>query len=739
MSLSSGLTLTDLSDYLAPSQACIKPVTYIPEEPSPASLDKPAAAASAEIIIGEDSSLYEKGADGDRGKKLKKAEITLNDCLACSGCITSAESVLVSLQSHEEVYRVLKEQPELVPILSVSPQSVASLAALYDLSLATTMRGLRRFFKERLGFRLVFDTTFPRALSLAETRLELFERRAHFHSSSSSSPPSLPALLSASTAPLTPPTKLSPSSSAVAPLPVLSSACPGWICYAEKTHGDLLPFVSGVKSPQAVAGVLVKGRVVAGRLGLGPDQIFHVAVMPCYDKKLEASRPDFATSHPAPSISTSTSSEPISVRDVDLVLTTGEVAKMIDDEGVSLRALAGGPSGEGDGEYDGRDEAAFFPFSDLLSPPRGTSSGSYVATALSALLSQQHEAPSPSTSTSSSSAPGAPAGPSQPRPTPITPADLPYLRLDAKLVRSEDYIEYSLVRLSSPYSPSPSSSSPSSSATATATDPTARPERGTVVARAAKCYGFRNLQNVVRKLSREAGVSLARGAAGRAPPPSARRRAAAGAGGAGAAGQVEPDVEFIEVMACPGGCVNGGGQVPPPRNSARARRAGESVLVGRARALDDEGMPDVQADVVEAELKLVADPGAASSAGAGAGAGPGEAHDRVLSGKEWVAEVERRYWSGASGDEGDGDEDDGALGQLHPSIRPYVAMLPSATEADALRRVVDELLGGGGEGEGEGPSGSGSAATKDERRRELLRTSYRAVQSEEVNGLAVVW
>ena len=473
-----------------------------------------------------------------------------------------------------------------------------------------------------------------------------------------------------------------------------------------------------------------------------PDQIFHVAVMPCYDKKLEASRPDFATSHPAPSTSTSTSasSEPVSVRDVDLVLTTGEVAKMIDDEGVSLRALASGPSVGG--ECDGRDEEAFFPFSDLLSPPRGTSSGSYVATALSALLSQQADSSSPSTSSSpSSSALGAPApGPSQPRPTPITSADLPYLRLDSKLVRSEDYIEYSLVRLSTPYSPSPSSSSSSSSLSTTApaaADPAPRPERGTVVARAAKCYGFRNLQNVVRKLSRDAGVSLARGAAGRAPPPAARRRgaAAAGTGGGGAAG-AEPDVEFIEVMACPGGCVNGGGQVPPPRNSARARRAGESVLVGRARALDDEGMPDVQADVVEAELKLVADPAAASSAGAGLG----EAQDRVLSGKEWVAEVERRYWSGASGGEEE-EEDGGALAHLHPSIRPYVALLPSASEADALRRVVDELLGGGGAAGGEGPSGSESesAAQRDERRRELLRTSYRAVQSEEVNGLAVVW
>ncbi len=63
-----------------------------------------------EIVI-DGAGYHEAGANGGKGKKLKKAEITLNDCLACSGCITSAESVLVSMQSHEEVYRVLADQP----------------------------------------------------------------------------------------------------------------------------------------------------------------------------------------------------------------------------------------------------------------------------------------------------------------------------------------------------------------------------------------------------------------------------------------------------------------------------------------------------------------------------------------------------------------------------------------------------------------------------------------------------
>ena len=66
-------------------------------------------------MIDASNAYYEVSAEGStsatEGRKLKKAEITLNDCLACSGCVTSAESVLVAMQSHEEVYKVLKEQP----------------------------------------------------------------------------------------------------------------------------------------------------------------------------------------------------------------------------------------------------------------------------------------------------------------------------------------------------------------------------------------------------------------------------------------------------------------------------------------------------------------------------------------------------------------------------------------------------------------------------------------------------
>lgn len=86
-------------------------------------------------------------------------------------------------------------------------------------------------------------------------------------------------------------------------LPMLASACPGWVCYAEKTHGEyVLPYISTTKSPQAVLGSLVKGPW-ATKLGQPPHAVYHCAVMPCYDKKLEAAREDFRVPGQAPLLS----------------------------------------------------------------------------------------------------------------------------------------------------------------------------------------------------------------------------------------------------------------------------------------------------------------------------------------------------------------------------------------------------------------------------------------------------
>ena len=170
------------------------------------------------------------------------------------------------------------------------------------------MRRLQTFFKS-LGVDYVLDTTFSRDISLLEMCDEFVAR---FSASQQ-------------------------QQQQQQPLPLLTSACPGWVCYAEKKHGSyILPYISSVRSPQQTMGVLVK-RFLAARhdalyvllllllrhecfvdvlshlylasctrctvlliisafylLCHRPEEVYHASCMPCFDKKLEASRPDFA-------------------------------------------------------------------------------------------------------------------------------------------------------------------------------------------------------------------------------------------------------------------------------------------------------------------------------------------------------------------------------------------------------------------------------------------------------------
>lgn len=120
-----------------------------------------------------------------------------------------------------------------VPVLSIAPQSLASLAASISSSSAApvdlrrVLRRTRAFAKDVMGFEHVFDTTFARHLALLEHAREFQERKAGKEGEDGK-------------------------------LPMLASACPGWVCYAEKTHAEMLPFIARSRSPQQVMGTLVK-------------------------------------------------------------------------------------------------------------------------------------------------------------------------------------------------------------------------------------------------------------------------------------------------------------------------------------------------------------------------------------------------------------------------------------------------------------------------------------------------
>ncbi|KAM6166455.1 cytosolic iron-sulfur assembly component 3 isoform 1-T1 [Erethizon dorsatum] len=438
---SGALQLTDLDDFIGPSQDCIKPVK----------VDKRPGSAVTKIHIEDDGSYFQVDQDGGT-QRLEKARVSLNDCLACSGCVTSAETVLITQQSHEELRKVLDanktvppDQQQLV-VLSVSPQSRASLAARFQLSPTDTARKLTSFFK-KIGAHFVFDTTFSRNFTLLESQREFVQR---FRGQTDSREA----------------------------LPVLASVCPGWICYAEKTHGSfILPYISTARSPQQVMGSLVKD-FFARQQNLTPDKIYHITVMPCYDKKLEASRSDFFN-------------QEYQTRDVDCVLTTGEVFRLLEEEGVSLAELEPAPL-----DSLSSPRTSSVSAKELINH-RGGGSGGYLEHVFRHAAQELFG---------------------------IHVAEITYRPL-----RNKDFQEVTLEK------------------------------EGQVLLRFAIAYGFRNIQNLVQKLKR-----------GRCP------------------------YHYVEVMACPSGCLNGGGQLKAPDVPGRELLQQVERLYSMIRVEAPEDAPGVR-------------------------------------------------------------------------------------------------------------------------------------------------
>ncbi|XP_049866783.1 probable cytosolic Fe-S cluster assembly factor GL21135 [Pectinophora gossypiella] len=408
---SGALQLTDLDDFITPSQECIKPVK----------IEKSKAKTGAKIKIGDDG--YFDISSG-REQKLQKVEITLADCLACSGCITSAESVLVTRQSQEELLRVFSERKYTdnkevtkdvsLIVISLSPQPVLSLAARYKLTPEDATRKLAGYFKS-LGADLVLDMTVAEDLSLLEAQQEFLQR----YQDQQADP-------------------------GAKHLPMLASSCPGWVCYAEKTHGTfILPYISSTKSPQQIMGSLVK-QFLSKQREVTPGEVYHVTFMPCYDKKLEASREDFY-------------SDVLNCHDVDCVITAIELEQMLDSNSKSLSDVEGI-------ELD-------WPWSEREGPTSvrrhiGSGSGGY---ADQVFLHAAHQL--------------------------FGETDVP---LTYRSLRNPDFREVTLEK------------------------------DGKEVLRFAIANGFRNIQNLVQKLKR-----------GKSP------------------------YHYVEVMACPSGCLNGGAQIRP--------------------------------------------------------------------------------------------------------------------------------------------------------------------------------
>lgn len=428
-----------------------------------------------------------------------------------------------------------------------------------------------------------------------------------------------------------------------------------------------------------------------------PDEIYHVTVMPCYDKKLEASRQDFYN-------------DVYQTRDVDCVLTTGELQLLMQEKGFDLSMPVPSSSSS---------PSPSEPLLPRLLQHPGSSSGSYLHTILLDIASTYPSSKSSSTHPQISSA-SASISPVPSESVGPTPSSL--LHLEAKTIRTSDYEEYIL--------------------TDTRTSE--------IIFKAARCYGFRNLQNVVRKVAKSAGVQSGKGAAGRLGARKAasgagvraRVKKRAGAAGAGAGLSREGDgvvaadraYDYVEVMACPGGCVNGGGQLRPSEAFLTPSSTNPSSVTGMA---GDQDMKDE-----EGFARDWNETGVSGGSSGNIGVASSKWGDR-----KWVKVVERTYWGGEP-----------------PRVRIGAGDLPTPPESPKLTprdgavlvnverakvRRADELAGtilkdlcrpNDPENGANHPARWGHKMDEESeaRRRQLFRTEYRAVESEVV-GLAVKW
>ena len=188
--------------------------------------------------------------------------------------------MLLQHQSIDEFIARLAD-PTTTVVVSLSSQSIVSLAAAYDIQPAECVVKITAVLKQH-GVKAVFDVSWARDVALLEAAAEFIDRYRQRHHAT----PSQDVQMDDDN-------DNSNNNNKSAPLPMLASACPGWVCYAEKTHGTFaLPYISTTKSPQAVMGSAVKQHWAAAS-GIDPAVVYHCAVMPCYDKKLEAVRDDF--------------------------------------------------------------------------------------------------------------------------------------------------------------------------------------------------------------------------------------------------------------------------------------------------------------------------------------------------------------------------------------------------------------------------------------------------------------
>jgi NADH-quinone oxidoreductase subunit G len=216
--------------------------------------------------------------------------LPMNDtaCTFCGQCVAVCPTAaLTEVNNVPKVWRALKDKDKYV-IVQTAPAVRVALGEEFGLEPGTVVTGRMAAALRALGFDKVFDTDFAADLTIMEEASEFVHRLQHGGK-----------------------------------LPILTSCCPGWVKFFEHQFPELLDIPSTCKSPHEMFGAIAKTHL-AQKLGIDPKNMIVVSVMPCLAKKYEAARPELSGS---------------GNQDVDIVITTRELAKMLREAGIDFNSL----------------------------------------------------------------------------------------------------------------------------------------------------------------------------------------------------------------------------------------------------------------------------------------------------------------------------------------------------------------------------------------------------------------
>lgn len=218
------------------------------------------------------------------GKSLADVE-----CVFCGQCAAVCPTGAITIKSDVNTVWDAIDNPEKTVIAQIAPAVRVAIGEMFHLDPGTITTGRIVSAMKMMGFDRVFDTSFSADLTVIEEANEFLGRKAKGEK-----------------------------------LPIFTSCCPAWVKFVEQYYSDLIPHLSSCRSPQQMFGSLAKD-VLCKEMNRKAEDLVVVSIMPCTAKKFEAGRPEFAKD---------------GVRDVDIVITTQELGKMIKESGIRFTELA---------------------------------------------------------------------------------------------------------------------------------------------------------------------------------------------------------------------------------------------------------------------------------------------------------------------------------------------------------------------------------------------------------------